>query len=47
MVSVGFVDLDSLPVHIASYKILSLCLQGTLDFESAFHETSVIELETQ
>ena len=47
VVSVGFGELNSLPVHIASYRILPLSLQGDLDVEPAFHETSVVGLETQ
>lgn len=35
-VSVGFVVSASLPVHIASYKILSLCLQVYLTLKLHF-----------
>lgn len=50
MVSVRFLFLDSLPVHIASYQILSLCPQGVPDVESVFKsisKTAVIQLEVQ
>lgn len=47
LVSVEVLDSGSLPVHIASYKILSLCPQSIPEVETVVHETAVVELGLQ
>lgn len=43
-VSVRFVDLCSLSVHIASYQTFSLCPQGVLDIGLVMNKTTVTQL---
>ena len=46
-VSIEYVGLDLVLVHIVPYKVLSLCTQVVPDRESVFNETAETQLGMQ